>query len=76
MPKIVKVFYTFDDQNKTWCLARLPNALPIPVVAIDDSTQIGVIELRTCIQAIVTARYTVLYPPFINIAKIVFKAQN
>jgi hypothetical protein len=57
MPKTVKVLYTFDDQNKTNCLARLPNALPIPVVAVDDATQIGVIELRTCIQAIVTARY-------------------
>jgi len=53
----VKVLYTFDDQNKTNCLARLPNALPIPVVAVDDSTQIGVIELKTCIQAIITARY-------------------
>lgn len=55
--RAVKVLYTFDDQNKTNCLARLPNALPIPVVAVDDSTQIGVIELKTCIQAITAARY-------------------
>ncbi|KAF1814958.1 hypothetical protein P152DRAFT_431102 [Eremomyces bilateralis CBS 781.70] len=51
----VKVLYTFDDQNKTNCLARLPNAVNVPVVDLDDSTQIGVIELRTCIQAIITA---------------------
>jgi hypothetical protein len=63
---IVKVLYTFDDQNKTNCLARLPNALPIPVVAVDDATQIGVIELKTCIQAIVTARYVmhIVHRPF------------
>jgi hypothetical protein len=63
MPNPVKVLYTFDDQNKTNCLARLPNALPIPVVAVDDATQIGVIELRTCIQAIVSARYALNVSP-------------
>ncbi|ORY09950.1 hypothetical protein BCR34DRAFT_567529 [Clohesyomyces aquaticus] len=51
----VKILYTFDDQNKSNCLARLPNALNIPTVALDDTTQVGVIELKTCIQAIVTA---------------------
>ena len=53
----VKVLYTFDDQNKTNCLARLPQELQIPIVALDENTQIGIIELRTCIQAIVAARY-------------------
>ncbi|KAF2838359.1 hypothetical protein M501DRAFT_956805 [Patellaria atrata CBS 101060] len=51
----VKVLYTFDDQNKTNCLARLPNTMNIPTIAIDEGTQIGIIELRTCIQAIVAA---------------------
>ena len=51
----VKVLYTFDDQNKTNCLARLPNPLPVPVIALDESTQIGVVELKTCIEAIVSA---------------------
>ncbi|KAK7192560.1 hypothetical protein DPSP01_006501 [Paraphaeosphaeria sporulosa] len=51
----VKVLYTFDDQNKSNCLARLPNALSIPTVSLDETTQIGVIELKTCIQAIVSA---------------------
>jgi hypothetical protein len=52
----VKVLYTFDDDNKTNCLARLPNALPIPVIALDESSQIGVMELKICIQAIVASR--------------------
>lgn len=56
----VKVLYTFDDDNKTNCLARLPNALPIPVVALDETTQIGVVELKICIQAIVASRYNLL----------------
>jgi hypothetical protein len=53
----VKVLYTFDDQNKSNCLARLPNALSVPVVSLDENTQVGVIELKTCIQAIVAARW-------------------
>ncbi|KKY17142.1 putative gata transcription factor [Diplodia seriata] len=51
----VKVLYTFDDSHKTCCLARLPNALNIPTVPVDEETQVGVIELRTCIEAIVAA---------------------
>ncbi|KAK7520575.1 hypothetical protein IWZ03DRAFT_306935, partial [Phyllosticta citriasiana] len=51
----VKVLYTFDDSHKTCCLARLPNALNIPTVLVDDETQVGVIELRTCVEAIVSA---------------------
>ena len=51
----VKVLYTFDDQNKTNCLARWPQALDIRTANLDESTQIGVIELKTCIQAIVSA---------------------
>lgn len=51
----VKVLYTFDDQNKTNCLARWPQVLDIRTANLDESTQIGVIELKTCIQAIVSA---------------------
>lgn len=50
---IVKVLYTFDDQNKTNCLARWPQVLQIRTVAMDETASIGVIELKTCIQAIV-----------------------
>ena len=51
----VKVLYTFDNENKTNCLARFPDILHVPTVPIDENTQIGVIELRTCIRAIVSA---------------------
>jgi hypothetical protein len=54
---VVKVLYTFDDANKTNCLARLPNALLVPVIPLDESTEIGIVELSKCIQAIVAARY-------------------
>lgn len=65
----MKILYTFDDQNKSNCLARLPNALNIPTVALDETTQVGVIELKTCIQAIVAARYVTnrrLLGPMLN----------
>ena len=51
----MKVLYTFDDQNKTNCLARWPQLLAIRTAFLDESTQIGVIELKTCLQAIVSA---------------------
>ncbi|KAH8668017.1 hypothetical protein BGZ60DRAFT_41851 [Tricladium varicosporioides] len=52
-PMRLKVLYTFDDQNKTNCLARWPHVLQIQTVAMDETASIGVIELKTCIQAIV-----------------------
>lgn len=54
-PMKVKILYTFDDDNKTNCLARFPDTLNIPTVAIDDTTQVGVIELCQCVQAITAA---------------------
>ncbi|KAI9370788.1 hypothetical protein BJX61DRAFT_514032 [Aspergillus egyptiacus] len=54
-PMRLKVLYTFDDANKTNCLARWPHLLDIQTAALDEKTQIGVIELKTCIQAIVSA---------------------
>lgn len=53
-PMRVKILYTFD-QDKTNCLARFADVLNIPTVAIDESNQVGVIELKQCLQAIVTA---------------------
>ncbi|KAL2865200.1 putative GATA transcription factor (Ams2) [Aspergillus lucknowensis] len=49
----LKVLYTFD--SKTNCLARWPQLLDIQTAFLDEKTQIGVIELKTCIQAIVSA---------------------
>ncbi|TQB75336.1 hypothetical protein MPDQ_003313 [Monascus purpureus] len=51
----LKVLYTFDDDHKTNCLARWPQLLDIQTAQLDEKTQIGVIELKTCIQAIVSA---------------------
>jgi hypothetical protein len=50
---LVKVLYTFDDQNKTNCLARWPDILQIKTVSMEDSSSIGIIELKTCLQAII-----------------------
>ena len=52
---LVKVLYSFDNENKTNCLARWPQPLDIRTAYLDEMTQIGVIELKTCIQAIVGA---------------------
>ena len=54
-PMRVKILYTFDTDNKTNCLARFPDVFNIPAVAIDENSQVGVIELTQCIQAIVSA---------------------
>ncbi|PGH04572.1 hypothetical protein GX51_03405 [Blastomyces parvus] len=51
----LKVLYTFDSENKTNCLARWPHLIDIQTAYIDEETQVGVIELKTCIQAIVSA---------------------
>lgn len=52
---LVKVLYSFDNESKTNCLARWPQPLDIRTAYLDENTQIGVIELKTCIQAIVGA---------------------
>ena len=54
-PMRVKILYTFDQDSKTNCLARIPDVLHIPAVAIDETSQVGVIELKQCIEAIVSA---------------------
>lgn len=55
--RTVKVLYTFDNENKTNCLARWPHVLDIQTAYLDEQTPVGVIELKTCIQAIVSARF-------------------
>lgn len=49
------MLYTFDEYNKTNCLARWPHVVPVRTAYLDETTQIGVIALKTCIQAIVSA---------------------
>lgn len=52
---LVKVLYSFDNENKTNCLARWPQPTDIRTANLDENTQIGIVELKTCIQAIVAA---------------------
>lgn len=47
--------YNLNDDDKTNCLARLPHPIPIQTAALDETTLVGVVGLRTCIQAIVSA---------------------
>ncbi|KAJ5457810.1 hypothetical protein N7475_009198 [Penicillium sp. IBT 31633x] len=54
-PMRLKVLYTFDNENKTNCLARWPHVLDIQTAYLDENTPVGVIELKTCIQSIVSA---------------------
>jgi len=49
----VKVLYTFDDQNKTNCLARGQDVLQVQTVALDETTTIGILDLKTCIEAVI-----------------------
>jgi len=52
---IVKVLYSFDNENKTNCLARWPQPIDVRTANFDENTRIGIVELKTCIQAIVAA---------------------
>ena len=49
---IVKVLYTFDRDGQVSCLARWPHILQIQTLPVDERTTIGVVDLRTCLQAI------------------------
>ena len=51
----MKVLYTFDIHSKINCLARWPRVLNIRTAYLDESTQIGIVDLKTCVQAIVAA---------------------
>lgn len=48
----MKVLYTFDDEQKTNCLARWPEILQIQAVIMDEKSTIGVVDLKTCLQAV------------------------
>ena len=54
-PMKLKVLYSFDKEHKNNCLARCPNVLQIRTAFIDDNNQIGIIDLKTCIQTVVAA---------------------
>ncbi|PHH61896.1 hypothetical protein CDD81_7760 [Ophiocordyceps australis] len=48
----LKVHYTFDKDAQVNCLARLPHTLKVRTVALDGTNLIGVVDLRSCLYAI------------------------
>lgn len=48
----MKIHYTFDREAQVKCLARWPHVIQIRAVPVDESSIIGVIDLRTCLQAV------------------------
>lgn len=48
----MKIHYTFDKDNQVNCLARWPQTLQIRTITLDERNSIGVIDLRTCLQAV------------------------
>lgn len=51
----LKVLYTFDVEQKDNHLARYPQPLEVQTAFIDETSQIGVVDLRTCLEAVTTA---------------------
>ncbi|KAJ5654988.1 hypothetical protein N7490_001991 [Penicillium lividum] len=51
----LKVLYTFVEENNTNCLVRWPHVLDIQTTSLNDDTTVGMVELKTCIQAIFSA---------------------
>ncbi|KAK0626657.1 hypothetical protein B0T14DRAFT_562545 [Immersiella caudata] len=51
-PMGLKVHYTFDRDNQVHCLARWPHILQVQTMPLNESTTIGVVDLRTCLQAV------------------------
>nr|CDP25510.1 Putative protein of unknown function [Podospora anserina S mat+] len=51
-PMGLKVQYTFDRDSQVNCLARWPHLLHIQTIPLDERTTIGVVDLRTCLQAV------------------------
>ncbi|KAI1375168.1 hypothetical protein F4677DRAFT_142614 [Hypoxylon crocopeplum] len=51
-PMGLKVQYTFDKDCQERCLARWPHILHIQTIPMDNQNSIGVVDLRTCLQAV------------------------
>jgi hypothetical protein len=52
----VKVSYSFDEGNKSNCLARWPHLVNTPVVQVDRDLLVGAVEFKTCILCIIAGR--------------------
>ncbi|KAI1074128.1 hypothetical protein F5B20DRAFT_468547 [Whalleya microplaca] len=51
-PMGLKVHYTFDKESQERCLARWPQILHVQTIPVDEQHSIGVINLKTCLQAV------------------------
>lgn len=58
----MKVQYTFEKDQQN-CLARWPHALPIQTIPIDERNVIGIIDLRTCLQALAQCSPEIINQP-------------
>ena len=54
-PLAVKVLYTFDEKSTVNCLARKQGTIHCRTAFLDENTQIGVVDLKTCLTAVVNA---------------------
>lgn len=59
---VVKVQYTFEKDQQN-CLARWPHTLQIQTIPIDDRNAIGIIDLRTCLQALAQCSPEIINQP-------------
>ncbi|KZZ96595.1 GATA transcription factor (Ams2) [Moelleriella libera RCEF 2490] len=48
---ILKVHYAFDAEGKVNYLARHPQIQPVQTLSVDDSSTIGIVDLRSCVFA-------------------------
>ena len=51
----LKILYTFDNESKDNHLARWPQPVPVTTAFIDVANQVGIIDLRTCLEAVTIA---------------------
>ncbi|KAF8246358.1 hypothetical protein K440DRAFT_632052 [Wilcoxina mikolae CBS 423.85] len=49
----LKISYSFDEGNKSNCLARWPHLINTPVVQVNRDLLVGAVEFRTCILSII-----------------------
>lgn len=54
-PMKLKVYYTFDAQHLHNHLAKWPHALNVQTARQSETVEIGVVDLRTCVEAITSA---------------------
>jgi hypothetical protein len=54
-PMKIKVYYTFDAQHQHNHLAKWPHTLNVQTARQSETIEIGVVDLRTCVEAITSA---------------------